>query len=211
VETDLLPILQIIRNRVHLDAICLFRADNWLAKLQPISASISSALGGLRDSIDITGEIAEKLASGNAADLEWVLPVAWLRFPRRFAVALRYDATPVGLLAGGRESTEAFSAEQLGFVKELSPSLAGPLASSLLHRELTELRTERDGLRQKLADRKIMERAKGIIQARAGLTEEQAYLELRRMSRQSRATMAETASRIVDQPSRMIGLRRMSA
>ncbi len=46
------------------------------------------------------------------------------------------------------------------------------------------VRKEADDLRQALADRKLIERAKGIMTARAGLSEDEAY---RRMSKTARA------------------------
>jgi hypothetical protein len=204
-EDNWSPFLRIIADHVHLDAVCLFRADFWRARLEPVALGGDQTPPCMREAIDITGEIAEKLAVGDATDLDSVLPEAWRRFPRRFTAALQYEAplrgaSPVGLLASARISNEEFTPSEVAFLTELRPLLADALASSLLHRELTDLRSERDELRQKLANRKIIERAKGVLQARAGLTEEQAYLELRRMSRQSRATLAETASRIVDQP-----------
>jgi uroporphyrinogen-III synthase len=48
-----------------------------------------------------------------------------------------------------------------------------------------------------LATRKIVERAKGILQRELGLNEEQAYLALQRQSRQKRMAMKGIAEAIV--------------
>jgi len=48
-----------------------------------------------------------------------------------------------------------------------------------------------------LEARKLVERAKGILQRDLGLTEEQAYLTLQRQSRQKRRSMKEVAEAIV--------------
>jgi AmiR/NasT family two-component response regulator len=52
-------------------------------------------------------------------------------------------------------------------------------------------------LSRQLATRKLVERAKGILQRDLGLTEEQAYLSIQRQSRQKRKTMKEVAEAIV--------------
>ena len=52
-------------------------------------------------------------------------------------------------------------------------------------------------LRQKLADRKVIERAKGRVMALANLTEDAAFRWLRSRSMDSRATLAEVAARVV--------------
>src|SRR5438874_11336017 len=63
--------------------------------------------------------------------------------------------------------------------------------------ELARLETQNSDLSQQLETRKIVERAKGILQRDLGLTEEQAYLSIQRQSRQKRKTMKEIAEAIV--------------
>jgi len=63
--------------------------------------------------------------------------------------------------------------------------------------EVARLETENTNLSQKLETRKLVERAKGILQRELGLSEEQAYLALQRQSRQKRKTMKEVAEAIV--------------
>src|SRR6266496_1891463 len=63
--------------------------------------------------------------------------------------------------------------------------------------EMARLETEKSDLSQQLETRKLVERAKGILQRDLGLTEEQAYLSLQRQSRQKRKTMKEIAEAIV--------------
>jgi AmiR/NasT family two-component response regulator len=57
---------------------------------------------------------------------------------------------------------------------------------------------ERDSLRQKLVERKLVERAKGILQQRRKLSEEQAYLLLRNNSRRRRMPMVNLAKEIIE-------------
>jgi uroporphyrinogen-III synthase len=63
--------------------------------------------------------------------------------------------------------------------------------------EMSRLENENSDLSQQLETRKLVERAKGILQRDMGLTEEQAYLSIQRQSRQKRKTMKEVAEAIV--------------
>lgn len=63
--------------------------------------------------------------------------------------------------------------------------------------ELARLETQNSELSQQLETRKIVERAKGILQRDLGLTEEQAYLSIQRQSRQKRKTMKEISEAII--------------
>jgi uroporphyrinogen-III synthase len=63
--------------------------------------------------------------------------------------------------------------------------------------EMARLEGENSHLYRQLETRKLVERAKGILQRDLGLTEEQAYLALQRQSRQKRRTMKEVAEAVV--------------
>jgi uroporphyrinogen-III synthase len=63
--------------------------------------------------------------------------------------------------------------------------------------EMARLEDKSSELTEELETRKIVERAKGILQRDAHLSEEEAYLALRRQSRQQRKTMKEVAERIL--------------
>ncbi len=63
--------------------------------------------------------------------------------------------------------------------------------------EMARLEGENSHLARQLETRKLVERAKGILQRELGLTEEQAYLALQRQSRQKRRTMKEVAEAVV--------------
>jgi len=63
--------------------------------------------------------------------------------------------------------------------------------------EMARLESENSHLSEKLETRKLVERAKGILQRELGLGEEQAYLTLQRQSRQRRKSMKEIAEAIV--------------
>ena len=63
--------------------------------------------------------------------------------------------------------------------------------------EMARLEGENSHLSQQLATRKLVERAKGILQRDMGFTEEQAYLALQRQSRQKRLSMKDVAEAVV--------------
>ncbi|HZW95414.1 MAG TPA: GAF and ANTAR domain-containing protein [Candidatus Eremiobacteraceae bacterium] len=63
--------------------------------------------------------------------------------------------------------------------------------------EMARLEEANSNLSEQLQTRKVVERAKGILQRDLGLSEEQAYLTLQRQSRQKRKAMKEIAEAIV--------------
>ena len=63
--------------------------------------------------------------------------------------------------------------------------------------EMARLEDANSNLSEQLQTRKVVERAKGILQRDLALTEEQAYLTLQRQSRQKRKAMKEIAEAIV--------------
>src|SRR5258708_21645971 len=63
--------------------------------------------------------------------------------------------------------------------------------------EMARLETENSDLSQQLETRKLVERAKGILQRELGLTEKQPDLSIQRQSRQKRKNLKEAAEAIV--------------
>lgn len=63
--------------------------------------------------------------------------------------------------------------------------------------ELARLEQVNSTLSEQLQTRKVVERAKGVLQRDLGLSEEQAYLAIQRQSRQKRKPMREIAEAIV--------------
>jgi uroporphyrinogen-III synthase len=63
--------------------------------------------------------------------------------------------------------------------------------------EMARLEVENSQLSERLETRKVVERAKGILQRDLGVTEEEAYLTIQRQSRQRRKTKKEIAEAIV--------------
>lgn len=78
---------------------------------------------------------------------------------------------------------------------ELMMALRSLLAA---HRRETRFRAELQRFRQRLSDRIIIEKAKGILIQRLGLSEDQAYKQLRVQSRRQRKQIREIAQSILD-------------
>ena len=118
------------------------------------------------------------------------------RFEAAAAIPLVDAGRVIGLLHVGRESAAAYQAREGAFLR----SLGLPLGSLVAHSEArVRLESEVETLSRKLADRKLLDRAKGILQARFQWTEEEAYIFLRRSSRQRRTAMRQIAQELVNE------------
>jgi signal transduction protein with GAF and PtsI domain len=99
-----------------------------------------------------------------------------------------------GLLQVCRREPAGLAAADATALFSLSEPVGALLEASW---ENTSLRRQVETLSRNLADRKILDRAKGILQARFSWTEEEAYLHLRRTSRQRRTAMREIAMEVI--------------
>ncbi len=79
--------------------------------------------------------------------------------------------------------------------QELPPAITIALAR---HRELQTLRNENLELQEALEARKLIERAKGILMQRLGLSERDAYERLRQRARDKRTKMKDIAQAIIE-------------
>jgi AmiR/NasT family two-component response regulator len=66
-----------------------------------------------------------------------------------------------------------------------------------LQRELAQLRDERDRAQEALAERKVIERAKGVLMREQGLSESDAYHVMRRAAMAGEERLVEVARRIL--------------
>ena len=86
--------------------------------------------------------------------------------------------------------------------------MGGAIARARLEQENARLQEETLVMRRELETRKLVERAKGILQRDRQLTEEEAYLYLRNESRRQRRPMRELAEAIIrdEEPGRSSAL-----
>lgn len=78
--------------------------------------------------------------------------------------------------------------------KDLSPAIGIAVAR---FEQFAAIRSEADDLRQALAERKIIERAKGTVMKRAGLSEEHAFARLQKLARDSNQKLVEIARNVL--------------
>src|SRR5579863_464356 len=87
--------------------------------------------------------------------------------------------------------------EEIALLTFLGEQMGGAIAKSRLHAENARLHEETEEMRRQLETRKVVERAKGILQSKYKLTEEAAYLRLRNESRRLRRPMRDLAEAII--------------
>jgi signal transduction protein with GAF and PtsI domain len=112
------------------------------------------------------------------------------RYEAFLSVPLFSRGKLVGVLNLQHRDSHVYTEREIGLL-----ATVGSLAGAEI--ELARLESQNSELSQQLETRKIVERAKGILQRDLGLTEEQAYLSIQRQSRQKRKTMKEIAEAII--------------
>lgn len=112
-------------------------------------------------------------------------------------------ACPVVLLTGHTDpdvSARAIEAGVLGFlVKPLRAGELGPALDVAIARfgEITAVRKENETLRRTLEARKLIERAKGLLMTRLGLSEPEAFRKIQKTAMDSRKSMTEVAEALL--------------
>lgn len=85
-------------------------------------------------------------------------------------------------------------------VKPVSKQQLGPALQMALGKfeELMRIEGQVEDLREALEARKVIDRAKGILMQRAGLSEEQAYAKLRKISQDRSTPMKDVAREVIE-------------
>ncbi|HEU4844066.1 MAG TPA: ANTAR domain-containing protein [Burkholderiaceae bacterium] len=119
-------------------------------------------------------------------------------------VATRDERRPIVLFTESEDEQSMEQAMRAGvsayIVAGLKADRIKPVLNVALARFKQEqkLLTELSDTKHKLAERKVIERAKGLLMARHRLTEDQAYQKLRNMAMNKNLKLAEIAQRILD-------------
>ena len=106
---------------------------------------------------------------------------------------------PIVLLTSHTDTmvaARAVEAGVLGFlVKPLRPEELGPALDVAVSRfrEHEAVRKENEALKQKLEARKLVDRAKGVLMTRLGLSEPEAFRRIQKTAMDTRKTMADVA------------------
>jgi signal transduction protein with GAF and PtsI domain len=106
------------------------------------------------------------------------------------SVPLQVGNKVIGTLNIYTNERRSFTPEEIGFAKAVAGQAALAFENARLISETLEMK-------RTLEARKVIERAKGILQLRHSISEEQAYLDLRSESRRLRRPMRDLAEAIV--------------
>jgi hypothetical protein len=200
------PLLELSLNQTHAQGAYLYRLNREEGQLDlAFWRGLQPSAIGLFEA-QLTGATARwyfDLGAPTVIEREAWLDWRFHSFPEfiqnRFEAVVSVPLIDSGRLAGlanfARRAAGPLVPRDVTFLRSLSLPLGALLAASGAR---VRLETEVEHLAQQLADRKILERAKGILQARNSWSEEEAYLHLRRSSRRRRVAMREVAREVID-------------
>ncbi|MGD0228416.1 MAG: ANTAR domain-containing protein, partial [Terriglobia bacterium] len=103
----------------------------------------------------------------------------------------------VGVINVHHREAHEHTHDEIGTLVFIGEQLGVAIAKSFLQEENARLLEQTLEMRRELETRKLVERAKGILQRKRQLTEEEAYLRLREQSRRLRRPMKELAEAII--------------
>jgi signal transduction protein with GAF and PtsI domain len=103
----------------------------------------------------------------------------------------------IGVINVHHRDAHFHTPDEVSVLTFVGEQMGGAITKSFLAEENARLQEESAEMRRQLETRKIVERAKGILQHRHTLTEEEAYLRLRNESRRLRRPMRELAEAII--------------
>ena len=89
------------------------------------------------------------------------------------------------------------ASDEIALLTFIGEQMGIAVSRTSLQDENSRLVVESEEIKRQLVTRKLVERAKGILQSREGLTEEEAYLRLRNESRRLRRPMKDLAEAII--------------
>jgi uroporphyrinogen-III synthase len=113
------------------------------------------------------------------------------------SVPLMGSGNVVGVINVHHRERHDYSPEEIALVSFIGEQIGEAVVKTHLVDENAHLLGEIQMMKRRLEERKLVERAKGLLQKRHGLTEEQAYLRLRNESRRLRRPMRDLAEAII--------------
>src|ERR1700743_1815812 len=163
-------------------------------------------LGNIRLKIGegVTGWVVEHhsvvaLSSNAAADSRFKRVQALVEdtYEAFLSVPLLSGGEVIGVINVHHREPHSHNTDEIGLLTFVGEQMGGAITKSFLAEENLRLIEETAEMRRQLETRKLVERAKGILQTRHNLTEEEAYLRLRNESRRLRRPMRELAEAII--------------
>jgi len=113
------------------------------------------------------------------------------------SVPLVSSGRVIGVINVHHKEPRAHMPETIALLSFIGEQMGGAISKSRLAEENARLLEETLEMKRQLEARKLIERAKGILQSRYGLSEEEAYLRLRNESRRLRRPMRDLAEAII--------------
>ncbi len=103
----------------------------------------------------------------------------------------------IGVVNVHHREPHVHTPEEIATLQFIGEQLGVAISRSLLEEEKARLLEETMEMKRELETRKLVERAKGLLQRRHSITEEEAYLRLRNQSRRLRRPMKELAEAVI--------------
>jgi signal transduction protein with GAF and PtsI domain len=166
----------------------------------------ASDLGRLRMKMGegVTGWVAEHqspvaLSSKAADDPRFKIFPALIEdtYEAFLSVPLINKGKAIGVVNVHHRQTHQHTPQEVSTISFIGEQMGSAIAKSLLEEENIRLAEETADMKRQLETRKSVERAKGILQKRHSLSEEEAYLRMRNESRRLRRPMKDLADAII--------------
>ena len=163
-------------------------------------------LGNLRMKIGegVTGWVAEHqspvaLSANATSDARFKLFPALIEdtYEAFLSVPLVNKGKAIGVINVHHRAKHEHTPEEIATISFIGEQMGSAISKSLLEEENSRLAEETAEMKRQLETRKAVERAKGILQRRQNLTEEEAYLRMRNESRRLRRPMKDLAEAII--------------
>jgi len=190
------------------DACLVYLAENETGEFVLRASQVPHAadLGVLRMKMGegVTGWVAEHqsavaLAENAAADSRFKIFPALVEdtYEAFLSVPVITKGKAIGVINVHHRERHEHSPDEIATIAFIGEQMGAAIAKSLLEEENARLSAETEEMKRQLETRKAVERAKGILQRRQNLTEEEAYLKMRNESRRLRRPMKELADAII--------------
>jgi two-component system, response regulator PdtaR len=166
----------------------------------------AGALGEVRLALGegVTGWVAEHksvvaLASNAGADprFKHFQSLVEDTYESLLSVPIVSGGDVIGVINVHHREPHEHSPDEIALAVFVGEQMGGAVVKSLLENETARLTEEAANAKRQLEDRKVVERAKGILQQKFSTTEEDAYFRLRNQSRRLRRPMRELAEAII--------------
>ena len=166
----------------------------------------AAALGNLRIKMGegVTGWVAEHksvvaLSSNAAADARFKSFSSLIEdtYEAFLSVPLVSGGDVIGVINVHHRESHRHGPDEIALLTFIGEQMGGAISKSILAEANARLIEETLEMKRQLETRKLVERAKGILQHRYSLTEEEAYLRLRNESRRLRRPMKDLAEAII--------------